>query len=107
VSAIENPPAERGRRIGDRGVAVFMTVTLVLFAVLVGLVVYLVTQVSTTMDQQQAAQANCRVSNANRQEDVAVWNRLLDIPTVTAAAKAEVADLKRLVRIKDTPHECG
>ncbi len=50
----------------------------------------------------------CELSNTNRQQDIAIWNRLLKVPaTATAAQKAEVSDLERLVRIKDTPRNCS
>ena len=54
---------------------------------------------------------SCRYSNTTRVQDIAIWNRLLTLTPAqkaseTAAAKAEVADLERLVRAKDTPVNC-
>lgn len=54
---------------------------------------------------QQNAVSSCQQSNVNRMEDIAIWNRILGTPPASAA-KAEIADVKRLVKIKDTPHVC-
>jgi hypothetical protein len=53
--------------------------------------------------------AQCQLANVARQQDIAIWNRLLRLPPgahATAAQKAEIADLERLVRAKDTPRDC-
>ena len=50
----------------------------------------------------------CQLANVARQQDIAVWDRLLAVPvTASAAARAEVAELDRLVRVKDTPRDCA
>ena len=52
----------------------------------------------------------CQLANVARQQDIAIWNRLLQIPASahpTAAQKAEVAELKHLVGIKDKPRDCA
>jgi hypothetical protein len=56
---------------------------------------------------QQNAVSSCQQSNVNRVEDIAIWNRILGAQPASAAAKAEIADVKRLVKIKDTPHVCN
>jgi hypothetical protein len=56
---------------------------------------------------QQNAVSSCQQSNVNRVEDIAIWNRILGGQPASAAAKAEIADVKRLVKIKDTPHVCN
>lgn len=95
-------------RIGDRFVAVFMTVTLLLFAAAVGLDIFLVIRVSDVANaNQKNAVSSCQQSNVSRQEDIAVWNRILGTTPATAAGRAEVADVKRLVKVKDTPHVCN
>jgi hypothetical protein len=95
-------------RIGDRFVAIFMTVTLVLFAALVALVIYLVTQVSAAENAAHASDIRqCQLANATRVQDIAIWNRLLDVPAKTPAAKTEIADLEYLVKVKDTPRNCA
>jgi hypothetical protein len=95
-------------RIGDRFVAVFMTVTLVLFGVMAALVIYLVTQVSAAENGTHASNIQqCQLANVTRQQDIAIWNRLLGTPAKTAAAKAEIADLEHLVKVKDTPRNCA
>jgi hypothetical protein len=49
----------------------------------------------------------CQLANVARGQDIAIWNRLLQIPASAAAAqKAEVAELKHLVGVKDTPRDC-
>jgi hypothetical protein len=80
-------------RVGDRFVAVFMTVTLVLFAALVGLIVYLVIRVSNVQgDQHNATISSCQQSNASRTEDIEIWEAVLKLPPdATAAQKATVA----------------
>ena len=52
----------------------------------------------------------CQLANVARGQDVAIWNRLLVFPPgvhPTAYQVREVADLERLVRIKDTPRDCN
>ena len=50
----------------------------------------------------------CQLSNISRGQDIAIWNRLLTIPaSATAAQKAEVAALERLVHVKDKPRDCA
>jgi hypothetical protein len=110
VSAIEeNPvPVIPPGRIGDRFVAVFMTVTLVLFAAMTGLVIYLVVRVSDLEAGQQAASIRqCQLANGTRLQDIAIWNRLLRLPPgASAEQKAEAAELERLVTVKDAPRDC-
>ena len=64
-------------------------------------------------DVQNALRASdirqCQLANDARDQDVAIWNRLLVFPPgshPTAGQRAEVADLERLVRVKDTPRDC-
>lgn len=50
----------------------------------------------------------CQLANVARGQDIAIWNRLLAIPASAAAAqKAEVAELKHLVGVKDKPRDCA
>lgn len=54
---------------------------------------------------------SCRNSNSARVQDIAIWNRLLRISPAqrakeTQAQRAEVVDLKRLVKRKDSPVNC-
>jgi hypothetical protein len=95
-------------KIGDRFVAVFMTVTLVLFGVMAGLVIYLVAKVSAAEGAAHASSLQqCQLANATRRQDIAIWNRLLNAPAKTAAAKAEITDLEHLVKVKDAPRDCA
>lgn len=58
--------------------------------------------------QQQASIIQCRLANENRQQDIAIWNRLLTVspPPKDPAALREIAELEHLVKIKDTPRNC-
>lgn len=67
-------------------------------------------------DIQASIRANdirqCQLANVSRGQDIAIWNRLLTVSpeaakAETAAQKAEVADLERLVKVKDTPRDCA
>ena len=80
-------------KIGDRFVAVFMTVTLVLFAALVVLFFLLLFRVSDVQgDQHNATISSCQQSNASRTEDIEIWEAVLKLPPdATAAQKATVA----------------
>lgn len=49
----------------------------------------------------------CQLANDTRVQDIAIWNRLLSVSPATAAGKAEIADLKHLVKVKDTPRDCA
>lgn len=82
---------------------------------LVAVVVFLVfrlDRVTSNLQQVTAAQQasniqQCQPANVTRGQDIAIWNRLLQVPpTVSAAAKAEVAQLEHLVQVKDTPRDC-
>lgn len=53
----------------------------------------------------------CQLQNVARLQDVAIWDRLLSISAAqaraeTPAQRAEVADLERLVTVKDEPRDC-
>jgi uncharacterized protein HemX len=50
----------------------------------------------------------CQQANVKRAQDVAVWNRLLRLPpTATSAQKTEIAELEKLVGVKDAPRDCA
>jgi len=71
-------------KVGDRFVAVFMTVTLVLSAALVGLVVYLVVRVSNVQGvQHNATISSCQQSNASRAEEVQILGAILALPAIS------------------------
>jgi hypothetical protein len=71
---------------------------------------------NSAQDALSAAQATihasdvqqCHIANETRAQDIAIWNRLLKVPAnATPTQKALVADLERLVRVKDTPRDCA
>ena len=72
---------------------------------------YLQNQNSQRIKGQHDSQIQqCELANTTREQDAAIWNRLLSISTPRSAspeAKAIVADLRRLVDIKDTPRDCA
>jgi heme/copper-type cytochrome/quinol oxidase subunit 2 len=80
----ELPPRPPHRKVlGDRFVGIFVTVTLVLFAVLVGLFVYLVFKVSADQNaSQQNTITSCQLANGNRSEDVTVLHSILALPAI-------------------------
>jgi hypothetical protein len=105
-------------RVGDRFVAVFMTVTLVLFAALVGLIVYLVIRVSNVQgDQHNATISSCQQSNASRADNVQIFSGILALPSIShpefitpanmAAQNAAVAKVKAKVREADALRNCA
>lgn len=54
----------------------------------------------------------CQLANVTRQQDIAIWNRLLNVSPAarkaeTPAQRAEVKDLERLVAVKDSPRDCN
>jgi hypothetical protein len=50
----------------------------------------------------------CQQANVSRAEDIAIWNRLLRLPAgATSAQKSEVAELEKLVGVKDSPRNCA
>jgi len=86
-----------------------MTVTLVLFAALVGLVIYLVLRVSNVQgDQHNATISSCQQSNASRTEDIEIWQAVLKLPPgATAAQKATVARDLAMVHKAFTLRDCA
>jgi hypothetical protein len=53
----------------------------------------------------------CQQANVNRSQDIAIWNRFLgDIAPPgtprTAKVKAELAEINKLIKVKDTPRDC-
>ena len=116
-------------KVGDRFVATFLAVTLVLFFALVGLVIFLVVRVTSVANLAQSTASQnkvlvtrlatveaaahtssiqqCQIANTTRVQDIAIWNRLLDTPSASPAQAAEIAELNHLVKVKDTPRDCA
>ena len=79
------PRPPRRKLLGDRFVGFFVTGTLVLFATLVGLVIYLVIKVSATQNAEQANTVTaCQTANGNRSEDVEVLHSILALPAISS-----------------------
>ena len=100
----------------NRLIKIYLAFSGVVIAVLIAVVVLLVFQTNTAVDRankaitavRQTAVLNCLENNVARQQDIAIWNRLLTVSSPpSAAVKAEIADLNALVKIKDTPRPCG
>jgi hypothetical protein len=99
-------------RIGDRFVAIFTTITLVLFGIMAGLAIYLVIQVGAVQgDTHTSNIQQCQLANTTRLQDIAIWNQFLDdiAPPAkqTAAVKTELAKINHLIAVKDTPRDCA
>jgi hypothetical protein len=105
-------------RIGDRFVAVFMTITLVLFAALIVLFVILIIRVSNVQGgQHDATISSCRQSNASRADNVQIFSGILALPSIShpefitpanmAAQNAAVAKVKAKVREADALRNCA
>jgi hypothetical protein len=106
------------RRIGDRFVAIFMTVTLVLFAVMVVLLAILLARVSGVQGSQHADTVNaCNLANANRAEDVQIFTAILALPAIArpqyitpamrAAQDAAVAKVNAKIRTAYALRDCA
>ena len=66
---------------------------------------------SATITQLHASNlAACRQTNMNRGQDTAVWNKLLaDLAPPkarTRKVRRELSGINKLIRIKDSPHDC-
>jgi hypothetical protein len=101
----------------DRFIFWYLAVSGLALAALVVIVAVLIFQISAVsasntrlIDAQARSNLQqCQLANVSRSQDIAIWNRLLTVspPPKSAAALAELADLKRLVRIKDAPRNCA
>lgn len=91
----------------------YLGVSSVALAVLVVTVVILLGKVERVVGSQHDGNVRqCQLANVSRQQDIAIWNRLLNVPPEarkkeTPAQRQEVKDLERLVRVKDTPRDCN
>jgi hypothetical protein len=103
-------------KIGDRFVAIFMGITLVLFAGSVVLNVFLVLRTASVQNaqaadqvrQRNAAISSCQQSNVSRTEDIDIWVAVLKLPPgATAAEKAVVARDLALVRKSYKLRDCA
>lgn len=67
---------------------------------------------SATIAQLHASNVSaCRQGNVTRRQDVAIWHKLLgDLAPAavrTRKVRAELAGINKLIRKKDTPHNCA
>jgi hypothetical protein len=110
TTAASPPPPRRA----DRFVTWYLWVTAGVQAVLVVIVIILLIQNNSLGESNQrniTAQhtsniQQCQLANVTRIQDIAIWNRLLKVSPTSAAAKAEIAELNHLVKVKDTPRNC-
>jgi hypothetical protein len=125
------PPSHRRPLLGDRSVTFLVTGTLAAFLAMVGLVIYLVTQVSGVANDnhtlvlqlqgvQSAATTNtinaCELSNANRTEDEQIFNAILALPAIAkpqfitpanaAEQRAKVAGIVVSIHTAYAPRNC-
>jgi 4-alpha-glucanotransferase len=101
--------AARRKRRADRFIVGYLSFSSVVLVVLIVIVATLVNANSQNISaQQQQNIQQCQIANVTRLQDIAIWNRLLQVPaSAPAAQKAEVADLEHLVKVKDTPRDCA
>jgi len=86
--------------------------SLALVALIVLVAVLLGANSRNIASQQKSNIQQCQASNTSRQQDDAIWNRLLNVTPAQAAKEtpaqlAEIADLERLVKVKDTLRNCN
>lgn len=67
---------------------------------------------SATITQLHASNVSaCRQGNVTRRQDIAIWNKFLGDLAPPAArtgkVSAELAGINKLIRVKDTPHNCA
>jgi hypothetical protein len=98
--------SRRGKR--DRRLILGLVVSITLdLALTAGLAWNTVRQNDVQASSHASDIRQCQLANAARAQDIAIWNRALQVPPgATAAQKALVADLERLVRVKDAPRDC-
>jgi len=96
-----------GRR--SRVMIIGMVVSLILDLTLTGVVTFLAyrsNNLGNTISHENVVQ--CQASNDARSEDIAIWSRVLALPMAnTPARQQEVAELKHLVAVKDSPRDCS
>jgi hypothetical protein len=99
------------RSRADTWIVIYLGFSAVALTALIVAVVTLLIQNSQRISaQHQNNIRQCQIANNTRQQDIAIWNRLLRIPPgtkTTAAQKAEIKELERLVKAKDTPRDCA
>ena len=104
-------------KTGDRIVAAFVTVTLALLGVLVGLIIYLVIRVSSVQGTVHTQTISaCEQSNTNRAEEVQFIHAILALPAIAdpqfetpanrAAQVGQVARIKSEVGAAYALHDC-
>lgn len=58
-------------------------------------------------EQHNSSIQQCQLANTTRLQDIAIWNRILSVIPADPAGRKFVADLKPLVKVKDTPRNCA
>ena len=98
------------RNRADTWIIIYLGFSAVALTGLIVAVVVLLIQNSQRISAQHENNIRqCQLANGTRQQDVAIWNRLLQLPPgvkATAAQQAEIRELEHLVKIKDTPRDC-
>jgi hypothetical protein len=100
---------KQGDKVTDRLIRIFVSVSVVLNVALIGVMAWLVVENNSLSNaQHQSDISQCQVNNTARVQDIAIWNRLLRVPaSAPASVQKEKNQLERLVKIKDTPHNCA
>jgi len=99
------------RNRADTWIIIYLGFSAVALTALIVAVVTLLVQNSQRISAQHENNIRqCQLANNTRQQDIAIWNRLLQLPPgvkATAEQKAEIKELEKLVTIKDTPRDCA
>lgn len=96
---------------GNRRIIVGLIVSFCLDLIVTAGFGYNTVQVNGAQGANHASEINaCQQANVNRAQDIAIWNRFLaDLAPAaakSAKAKAELAGINALVKIKDAPRDC-
>ena len=104
-------PVKMRRNRADTWIVIYLGFSAVALTALIVAVVTLLIQNSQRISaQHQNNIRQCQLANNARHQDIAIWNRLLQVPPgtkVTAEQQAEIKELEHLVKIKDTPRDCA
>jgi len=99
------------RNRADTWIIIYLGFSAVALTALIVAVVTLLVQNSQRISAQHENNIRqCQLANITRGQDIAIWNRLLQVPPgtkVTAEQKAEIKELEKLVKVKDTPRDCA
>jgi hypothetical protein len=110
LTAMAEQLGKLGKRQGrQRRLVIGLAVSICLDLLITAGLGYNTVRQNSVQDRIHASEiTQCQLANGARAQDIAIWNRLLQVPaSAPAAQKAEVAELKHLVGVKDKPRDCA